>query len=274
VHLVELGFYCDSTCALCAQGRLRETESPGSFEALAAQVDRAPVHETLAFIGGEPTLFDRLVELVERARERGVSRIVVQTHARQLAEPGVAQRLAKAGVSSLDVSLSGDSEPVHDYHMGQAGSFRQTVLGIRRARAARLELGINVVVTRSNFRHLSGVVRVAHALGAQAVRLVLAQPLGAGRDNASRLVPDKRMVWPHLTRALELARTLGLASSAPDFELSSEHGVEHWFAGLGPVQPGPAGGGLGPGALAGHETLPASQPPSPFDQHTSPGAGW
>lgn len=272
MHLVELGFYCGTACALCAQGRRPETESPGSFEALAVQVDRAPVHETLAFIGGEPTRFDGLVGLVERARDRGVSRIVLKTHARQLAEPGVAQRLATAGVTSLDVSLSGDSEPVHDYHTGVAGSFRQTVLGIRRARAARLELGINVLVTRSNFRHLSGIVRVVHALGAQAVGLVLAQPLGAGRDDASRLVPDKRMVWPHLARALELARTLGLASAAPDFELTSEHGLEHWFAGLGPAPPEPEN--PSPDELAGREALSASQPPSHFVHHTSPGAGW
>lgn len=273
MHLVELGFHCNNACVFCAQGRLRETEPTRPFDTLAAQVDTAPLHDALAFVGGEPTLGEELVELVERARDRGVTRIVVQTNARRLAIAGLAQSLADAGVTSLDVSLYGDSEPVHDYHTGVAGSFRQTVLGIRRARAARLELAVNVVVTRSNFRHLSGIVRVAHALGARALQLALVCPLGAGRDNASRLVPDRRMAWPHVARAFELARSLGLVCAAPDFELSSEPGPGHWFAGLGPVQPGSGTGDFRPD-LSGREALAVPPQQAHLEHHSSRGPGW
>lgn len=240
MHLVELGFHCDNSCVFCAQGVLRDKEPARSFAARAAEVDAAPKGEALAFVGGEPALVDELGELVERARQRGAPRVVVQTNARRLASAGIAEGLARAGVTSLDVSLHGDSEQVHDYHTGVAGSFRQTVLGIRRARAARLELGVSTVVTRSNFRHLAGIVRVAHTLGARAVRFVLARPLGAARVGSSRLVPARRMVWPHVARARELAKTLGLAFFAPDFEVASEPAAEHWFAGLGPAEPEPA----------------------------------
>lgn len=248
MHLVELGFRCNNACVFCAQGKLGEAP-PSTAAELEARVDAAPVHDTLAFVGGEPTLVEGLCDLVQRARRRGVSRIIVQTNARRLAVDGVAESLAAAGVTSLDASLHGDSEPVHDYHTRTDGSFRQTIVGLRRARAARLELGISVVVTRSNFRQLSGIVRVAHTLGARAVRFVLAQPLGAACLNAPRIVPDRRMVWPHVARAFEVARMLGVALASPDFELSSERELDEWFAGLGSVE-------LAPSAIANRTSTP------------------
>lgn len=262
MHLVELGFRCNKACVFCAKGRPGETEPSRALDALAAAVDAAPTDETLAFVGGEPMLDDQLGDLIERARSRGVPRIVVQTNARRLAASGVAESLKTAGVSSLDVSLHGDSEALHDYHTAVAGSFRQTVMGIRRARAARLAVAINVIVTRSNFRHLSGIVRVAHTLGAEAVRFALAEPCGAGNDDAMRLIVDRRMAWPHLARAFELARTLGLAFASPDFDLSSHEAVEQWFT------TAPAAPASEPGLAPGREDLAASQPPSHFDHHS------
>lgn len=273
MHLVELGFRCNNACVFCAQGRPGEAEPTCAFDELAARVDAAPTSEALAFVGGEPTLEGRLGELVERARARGVSRIVVQTNARRLATSGVAGSLAAAGVTSLDVSLHGDSEALHDYHTTVAGSFRQTVMGIRRARAARLQVAVSVAVTRSNYRHLSGIVRVAHTLGAQAVRVALAQPLGAGLDNSQRVVVDRRMVWPHLARARELARMLGVAFVAPDFEQSSDPGAEQqWFAGLGPVATIDQ---FPPhlDALEGRDTFTAASPPH-FRHQASHSQGW
>ncbi len=270
MHLVELGFHCNNACVFCAQGRLRDTSA--SLAPAAAQVDVAPVHETLAFVGGEPTLVEELGDLVERARGRGVSRIVVQTNARRLAVPGIAEALARAGVTSLDVSLLGDSEALHDYHADAAGSFRQTIVGIRRARAARLLVAISVVVTRSNYRHLSGIVRVAHTLDAEAVRVALAEPCGAGNGDAMRLVADRRMVWPHLARAFELARTLGLAFLSPDFDLSSHEAAEQWFTSRGPASPGPSAAPE-PGPAPG-QALAASYRASHLEQHASHLPGW
>ncbi len=272
MHVVELGFHCNNACAFCGQGKLREMQPPEAVDALFARVDAAPPHDTLAFVGGEPTLVEELCDLVERARARGVTRIVVQTNARRLAVDGVASALTAAGVTSLDVSLHGDSEALHDYHTGTEGSFRQTALGIRRARAARLELGVSVVVTRSNYRHLSGIVRVAHTLGGRAVRFVLARPLGAALENAARIVPEPRMVWPHLARAFELSRTLGLAFAAPDFELSSGQDVDQWFAGLGTTEPAATHANT-PGQLNPPGAVAAGSPTHSLHQ-SSQGPGW
>ena len=65
---------------------------------------------------------------------------------------------------------------MHDWHTGTEGSFAQTVQGLRHARAERIPAGVTVVITRPSFRHLTEIVRVAHAAGAVAIHFAPVQP--------------------------------------------------------------------------------------------------
>ncbi len=239
MHFVELGFRCNNACVFCAQGRLREHAETPRSGALEKLVDAVRPGDAVAFVGGEPTLVEALPALVARARERGARAILVQTNGRRLAVPGYAEALADAGATALDVSLCGANAAMHDYHTSVPDSFRQTVAGLRRARGVKLAFATTTVVTRSNFRHLVEVVRVAHALGARAVRFQLAQAAGVAARNADRVVPSWPMTRPHLVRALGLAQQLGLECIAPELGVAGRGAVEEWFAGLGTIEPSP-----------------------------------
>jgi MoaA/NifB/PqqE/SkfB family radical SAM enzyme len=234
VQAIEIGFACDNACTFCAQGRLRSVAPLHARERVLERIAAIDPRRPVAFVGGEPTLAEDLPALVRLARARG-SGVLVQTNGRRLAIRGFAQELAAAGVTALDVSLHGATEAMHDYHTGTAGSFRQTVAGLGRARAARLAVGITTVVTRSNFRHLAEIVRVAHTLGARAVQLAAVTPAGNAILNAPRLMAPAPLVRPHLARAIELASRLELDWLAG--ERCSRPEVRDWFAGLGNVEP-------------------------------------
>ena len=196
-------------------------------------IDALPAGEAVAVVGGEPTLHDTLFDWVARVRARGAPDVLLQTNGRRLAVAPYAERLVEAGVSGLDVSLHGATEAMHDYHTSVPGSFRQTVAGLRRARAAGLPFATTSVVTRSSFRHLSEIVRVAQALGARAVHFAIAERFGRAAPGA--VVPAREMVRPHLRRALELARALGLETLVGD--VASRGVAREWFAGIGAVEP-------------------------------------
>lgn len=125
-----------------------------------------------------------------------------------------------AAVAALDVLLYGSNEALHDYHAGAAGSFRQLVSSLGRVRAARMPFGCTAVVTRSNYRHLSEVVRVAHTLGARGLRFVPASGAIAR--------PHAAMLRPHLERAIQLADALGLGWVAGDAASGAD--ARTWFA--------------------------------------------
>jgi MoaA/NifB/PqqE/SkfB family radical SAM enzyme len=123
---------------------------------------------------------------------------------------------------------------MHDYHTSDAGSFRQTILGLRNARAQGIEASITTVVTRSNFRHLIEIVTLANALGARAVRFAPAEAYGSAARAADRVIPAWDLVKPHLVRAVAEATRLRLGVAVGDIASSPE--IVRRFAGLGEVE--------------------------------------
>ncbi|MEZ4220101.1 MAG: radical SAM protein [Polyangiaceae bacterium] len=228
---IALGYRCNNACAFCAPGGLRQLEPETDAKQVLEQIARLSAGQRVAFVGGEPTLFDELPHWAVLARQRGVVSVLVQTNARKLALKGYAGALAESGIDVLDVSLHGASEAMHDYHTRAPGSFRQTIAGMRRARAARMTLGITTVVTRSNYRHLSEIIHVAHTLGARAVHLATLALVGSARDNALQLQPAAPLLVPHLRRAEARAASLGLVVVTT--ENLGNPGVPPLFAGMG-----------------------------------------
>ncbi len=230
MKIVFLGFACNNACVFCAQGALREKET-GPPD-MAAQIAAISPGDTVAFTGGEPTVHDELPAWIKAADAQGAARIVVQTNGRRLAYRAFTRALREASLRlALDVALQGATAAMHEYHTGTPGSFEQTVRGARQARAERIPVGITTVVTRSNFRHLGEIARLAHAVGAEAIHLAKTEPLGRAAEARDRLLPARQMVLPHLTRAAAEARRLGLVVVVGDLEPT---GI---FAGIGETEP-------------------------------------
>ncbi len=209
---VRLGALCNNACVFCAQAQERAVGAgPLSEERVAAVIsDAASRGEPLAFVGGEPTLHDPLASWIAAARRAGVPRIVLQTNARRLTYASYARELQAAGLSAIDVSLLGSSAAMHDYHTGTPGAFSQTVQGMRQARAAGVVVVASCVMTRSNFRHLADIVRVAHAAGASSIRFRFAARAGRVLQAPDRIVPHPALVAPYLKLARTQARRLRL----------------------------------------------------------------
>ena len=234
MRLVSLGFRCNNACVFCAQGKLREQDTAGERDVELAIRSVEP-GEVVAFVGGEPTLHERLPDWMRAAHLRGARRVLVQTNGRRLAYRSYTRELALASDRlALDVALHGSSEAMHDYHTQVPGSFVQTVRGLRNARDEGLATAITTVVTRSSFRHLVDVVRLAQAVGVDAVHLDLAERVGSAARDAARVVPSAELASQHIARAAAEARRLGLGVLVLDEASSAD--VRDRFAGIGEVE--------------------------------------
>jgi MoaA/NifB/PqqE/SkfB family radical SAM enzyme len=231
MRAIALGLTCNNACIFCAQGDL-STQRPGRAM---VKLEEIGPNEVVAFVGGEPTLDDELPGMVREAHARGARRILVQTNGRRLAYRSYARAMREASDKlTLDISLHGSSAAMHEYHTQTVGSFQQTALGIRNAAAEGMNVGVTVVITRSNYRHLVEVIQLVRGLGAKAVKFVVAEPLGRAEEAADRIVPPMELVEPHLIRAVREATSLGLGWVVG--ERSSSATVRECFAGLGEVQ--------------------------------------
>jgi len=237
MRILTLSFACNNACIFCAQGKLREASESIDAESAVREVARTLIAgETIALAGGEPTLHERLPDWIQALDAAGAGRIVVQSNGRRLAYRAYASRLREASRRlALDVSLAGSTEPMHDYHTTTPGSFKQTVVGLRNAHAEGIPASVSCVVTRSNFRHLTEIVRLCRALDATGVRFVPAHALGAARELRDRVVPALELLAPYLAQAQAEAKKLGLALRV-DVNGAPEEGAAGAFAGLGAVE--------------------------------------
>lgn len=230
MHVVFLGFACNNACVFCAQGALRDQEE-GPPD-VAARLATITPGDTVIFTGGEPTIHDALPDWIRAADAAGAARVVVQTNGRRLAYRAFTRALREASPRlALDIALQGATAAMHEYHTGTPGSFEQTARGARQAQAERIPFGVSTVVTRSNFRHLAEIARLAHALGAKLLHFVKVEPFGRAAAAQERLVPAREMVLPYLTRAAAEAQRLGLEVVVGEREGASI------FAGIGAIEP-------------------------------------
>ncbi len=234
MELIPTEFRCNNRCVFCAQDGLSTEEFSKDEKDLVAKAKAACQKDSkIAFVGGEPTLHEGLLAAISAAKESGAAYILIQTNGRRLAYLSFAQNLKNAGADALDISLQGSTGPMHDYHTQTPGSWAQTILGIKRARETGFRIGISTVITRSNFRHLSEISRLAQHLGAEAFHLSLALPYGRAAKSWARVIPLAKMARPHLTKALDLSKSLGLKTELGQALSETSNPL---FAGIGPHQ--------------------------------------
>jgi sulfatase maturation enzyme AslB (radical SAM superfamily) len=183
---------CNQACAFCSATR----DMPNLFPSLADFREalprmRAAGLRVLNLTGGEPTLVPWLGDAVRLARDAGVERVMVSTNATGLARAGAAARLKDAGVVRLLVSLHSARAEVSDRLTRRRGTHARTLRGIDAALAAGLEVSVNLVACRDNYRELPEFMAWLRERfqGRIVQRLVsVMAPIGSAADRADLMV--------------------------------------------------------------------------------------
>jgi pyrroloquinoline quinone biosynthesis protein E len=223
--VAELTHRCPLQCPYCA--------NPVALHRSGAELDTATWRRVLAeaaalgvlhlhFSGGEPTARKDLVELVQTAAVLGLYSNLITSGV--LLDAGLVERLARAGLDHVQISLQ-DSEPGNaDRIGGLAGGHARKLAAARDVRQAGLALTLNFVIHRQNFTHVADMIAIAEALGAGRVEIAHVQYHGWALPNRDALLPDRAEV-DRATAAVEAARArlkgrLVIDYVAPDYHAS------------------------------------------------------
>lgn len=171
--------HCNMTCPHCYASAVSEP-SPTDLsteEGLALLDDLAACGVgVVIFSGGEPLMRPDLFDLLDRARELGISA--------QLSSNGVlidaetAERLAALGVAYVGISVDG-VRAFNDDYRGMVGGTEAALRGLRLAREAGMRTGLRMTLTRRNVAQLEEMLGVAEAVGAS--RFYVSHLLYSGR---------------------------------------------------------------------------------------------
>lgn len=182
--IVNLTYHCSNDCRFCAVADRPKRHGDFARYARLLRAYRSRGVRALDLDGGEPTLYPRLLPFIALARSLGYERVTVTTNGRRLADRSFACRFLLGGVSEVLVSLHGHRAEVHERETRRAGSFDETVRGIRhlvRLRPDRVGVAVNTMLTPDNAAHLSDLLGFVHSLGVPKVNVQLVTPFGHAR---------------------------------------------------------------------------------------------
>jgi MoaA/NifB/PqqE/SkfB family radical SAM enzyme len=194
---------CRNACVFCTTRLIQEhNRAPWPLEELTAFHEplaeaRERGYRSLRLVAVEPLEHPDIVAFIDRARTLGYRRIEAWTSGRALADQELLIQLADAGLTHVDVPLLGGSAVVHDRVAGAAGSFEETVSGLRAA-AGRLAIRFHLVVVRQNLDDLAGMLALGRSLG-------LGEP-------ASVLIPAPSLDDPEHYRAFAFSHPAAAAA--------------------------------------------------------------
>ncbi len=128
---------------------------------------------SLTLAGGNPLLHKRTIPILEAADQAGISTGIV-TEGLFMPEDLVCAIATRA--AWIRFSLDGPSPDVHDDIRSAPGLFDTVIGSIRRLRARNrsFRIGLNCVVQRRNFRHLSEMISLARQVGVSTVLFKIA----------------------------------------------------------------------------------------------------
>lgn len=113
--------------------------------------------EHVILIGGEPTVYKDLEEVVKDISDKGI-RTGIVTNGRRLKDVKYLKRLKEAGLKYCAVSVEGHDQEVHDETTGIEGSFNETLRGLENAILQGVKATTNTTISRRNIKYLKETV--------------------------------------------------------------------------------------------------------------------
>jgi radical SAM protein with 4Fe4S-binding SPASM domain len=201
-----LTYRCNNNCYFCYTGGPRKVPelTTAQWKSALDKLWNNGIPQVV-FTGGEPTLRDDLVELVDYSQQF-VTGLV--TNGRRLA--ALAADLQRVSLDYVQVSLESAETAVHDHMVGASGAWQETINGIRQAVAAGLEVITNTTLTRDNLAAFPTLIRLGPSLGLKVMACNTLICSGRGTCSKQELGLTMAELKEGLTRAREAASVAGI----------------------------------------------------------------
>ncbi len=206
-----LNHNCDLNCRFCSQSDFTPGMRIPAAEAVRRIYEaRQAGYRRLGFSGGEALLRGDLPSLVSAARRIGFRTVRLQTNGMKLADAALAGRLAKAGLNVCKFTFLCHRPATHDELTGRPGSFAKSLRGLDNMKALRLSVGVNLLITRRNYKTLPDSLAFFMRRGVTGFVLIYPIYTGSMLRNHARIGVPVPEAAPFVTKALDLASASGL----------------------------------------------------------------
>ena len=152
---LNIGKKCNIDCKFCFY--LDQLDQP--FEDYDALICRLKKYREIGInkihiVGGEPTIYKRLFDLVRDAKDLGFINTGVITNGIMLKNKAYVEQCKEAGIEFFAISLHGHTPEIHNELTQSKNSFEFAMRGIENLKELGIPFFINLVVTKKNLPYL------------------------------------------------------------------------------------------------------------------------
>lgn len=147
---------CNQSCVFCSNPSRNATLELRDIKKMLRKLSDMN-YGGVILTGGEPTVHPELDKIISATRKTGLDARII-TNGQITAEKGYLERLVRAGLSSMSLSIYSHRKDVHEYLSGVHGSFCNVCKTLEIAEAIGLPVSISTVINVRNADHLHLVV--------------------------------------------------------------------------------------------------------------------
>jgi pyruvate-formate lyase-activating enzyme len=212
-----LGLTCDVRCKFCYDELVASQEKAWMpvDEATRAldKFRRFYGNEYVDFMGGEPTLHPKAIQIVAHAAEIGLRPTVI-THGMHLADLDRARAFAEAGIHDFLVSIHGIGDTVREIHGRGRDNFARQLAALDNLRTLGIPFRFNVTMIRDNLTELEAIAELAGTSGARVVNFLTFNPYFEWANQPE--IPFQAShseIAPYLAKAIDRCTQLGVEAN-------------------------------------------------------------
>ena len=189
---INIGKICNSRCLFCYDAtvppKYKKWISKNEAE---REIDYffKKGFRSIDFVGGEPTIYPHIIELINQAKQLGYRRIAIATNGKRFSDFNFTKKIIEAGLNRVTVSFHSSEKEVEDYLTTIPGSFEQKIKGVqnlvyfKNKNLLNYGLSLNPLIHRKNYKKLEDLVIYFKKLGIDNFRFNFLRPEGKAYRN-------------------------------------------------------------------------------------------
>lgn len=212
-----VGLRCDVRCKFCYDEHLVTRDKVWiNLEEATQALDKFRHYYQNAFVdfmGGEPTLHPRILDIVSYAAHVGLRPTII-THGMHLAAADRAQAYYTAGIHDFLVSIHGIGDTAASIHRRGVDNFGRQMRALDNLRALGIPFRFNVTMIQDNLTQLEAIAELAGEKGARVVNFLTFNPYFEWTEDAEIDFQARHSeIAPHLARAIDKCTQLGIEAN-------------------------------------------------------------
>ena len=183
---------CNLNCAHCGSSCTSNGESLTVTDVKTALRSITQDKPAVCLTGGEPMLHPQFFDIAECVQSMGF--LWGMTTNATLIDDEAADRLKRAGMSTVSVSLDGMEES-HDMLRRRQGAWKDALRGLRALQNAGFKPQVTTVLHQGNFEELDQLYELLSSMGITSWRPINVEPIGRACESGDMLLKPEQFSY-------------------------------------------------------------------------------